>query len=100
MISQEPQAGTSVESTQSVMLTVSQGPELIYMPEVIGLSEEEAKMLLTVEGILQYDIIEEVNPEVPAGYVFAQIPDAEEQVTADDDVVLNVSTDAADAAEQ
>ena len=57
-------------------------------------------MLLTVEGILQYDIIEEVNPEVPAGYVFAQIPDAEEQVTADDDVVLKVSTDAADAAEQ
>ena len=100
VISQEPQAGTSVESTQSVMLTVSQGPELIYMPEVIGLSEEEAKMLLTVEGILRYDIIEEVNPEVPAGYVFAQIPDAEEQVTADDDVVLKVSTDAADAAEQ
>ncbi|MDR0287579.1 MAG: leucine-rich repeat protein [Clostridiales bacterium] len=50
VISQDIPAGSEIENNVTVKLTVSHGPEMISVPNVIGLTEEEARYDLTILG--------------------------------------------------
>ena len=51
VITQDPPAGTSVEPGQTVELTVSKGAAGFEMPDVVGMTETEAKAALSAKGL-------------------------------------------------
>ncbi|HXV33705.1 MAG TPA: PASTA domain-containing protein [Gaiellaceae bacterium] len=51
VIRQDPGAGTEVEEGEVVALTVSLGPELVAVPDVVGLAEEDALAALADAGL-------------------------------------------------
>lgn len=50
MIGQEPEAGTTVYHHDQIKVRISQGPEMVEVPNVTALSMEEAKQKLTDLG--------------------------------------------------
>ncbi|MGH9235913.1 MAG: Stk1 family PASTA domain-containing Ser/Thr kinase, partial [Acidimicrobiales bacterium] len=76
---QDPEAGTEADEGSTVTLTVSQGPEAVVVPDVVGRTQTEASQILTAEGFVVNPVAEE-NSEVEEGVVFAQDPPANGQV--------------------
>lgn len=74
IISQEPEAFTEIEVGSNVNLVVSKGPEvvLVDMPNIIGLTEQEAKNALLAHDLIPGEVTNEPNEEYPEGQVFWQ----------------------------
>ncbi len=86
----EPGAGDRAEAGLVVVLVVSDGPGLLVVPDVTGLSSDEAQAALAEVGL---SVIEstEVSDSVPAGQVVRTEPGAGETAEAGLVVVLVVS---------
>jgi len=76
VISQDPKGGTRAELGSTVVLTISLGKEMGLVPEIVGLTEAEAKELLREAGF-------EADPQpgtnsatIAAGSVISQDPPA------------------------
>jgi len=80
IISQDPEAGIKVEKDTMVKVVVSKGEELITIPDVVGLSRDDAIAKLVRIGLEIGEIIEEENDEVPAGAIISQAPEADTEV--------------------
>ncbi len=80
IISQDPEAGIKVEKDTMVKVVVSKGEELITIPDVVGLSRDDAIAELVRIGLEIGEIIEEENDEVPAGAIISQAPEADTEV--------------------
>lgn len=92
VVRQDPEADTTVKVTYSpINLYVSEGKEKTPMPELIGKSVSQAKVLLNQLGI-EFEIKEEHRDNVAAGQVYDQIPYPEAEIVADEvQAVLYVS---------
>ncbi len=90
VIRQDPAAGTSMQRLAPVIVTVSRGPSLAPLPNVVGLSAADARDSLDARG---FQVIEVAafNEDVPAGTVLAQNPLAGATVDRRSVVVLRVS---------
>lgn len=90
VISQEPEAGTSLQRLEPVTVTVSRGPSLAPLPNVVGLSADAARADLDGRG---FQVIEVAafNDDVPAGTVLGQEPLAGAMVDRRSVVVLQIS---------
>ena len=90
VISQEPPAGASLGRLEPVVLTVSRGPSLASLPNVVGLAAEAARADLDRRG---FQVIEVTafNEDVPAGTVLGQEPLAGAVVDRRSVVVLRIS---------
>ena len=90
VIRQAPAAGTSLQRLEPVIVTVSRGPSLAPLPNVVGLSATEARASLDQRG---FQVIEVAafNEDVPAGTVLGQEPLAGATVDRRSVVVLQVS---------
>lgn len=86
---QRPVAGSELAPGGRVSLSVSRGPELVAVPNVVGMTRAEAEQALTDAG-LEPDV-DEVPSEEPAGTVVAQHPTSGE-IRSGDAVRINVST--------
>lgn len=90
VISQSPAAGTSLQRLEPVIVTVSRGPSLAPLPNVVGLSADAARADLDRRG---FQVIEVAafNEDVPAGTVLGQEPLAGAVVDRRSVVVLQIS---------
>lgn len=94
IISQNPDPFTEVEVGSSVNIVVSKGPEvvLVNMPNLIGLTEDQAKNALIANGLLPGDITREANEEYEEGRVFWQSIEPGYEIETNTAIDLLVST--------
>jgi len=90
---QEPEGGTEVAVASTVVLTVSKGEESGKVPNVVGLSQDDAVDALSAAGF-ESKTTKEQNSDVPAGDVIEQSPAAGTSATTGSSVTLTVSTGA------
>lgn len=90
IISTDPSPGQSIKHHSTVSAVVSKGREPITIPNVVGISEDEASTTLTDLG-LQVSTTEEFSDDVAAGVVISQDPVADETRYRSDSVSLVVS---------
>jgi len=74
IISTDPVAGTKVPENTSITVTVSSGAAAILMPELKGMTEEQAKLALTNAKLNLGTITQENSATVPAGQITATDP--------------------------
>ncbi|MDE6675931.1 MAG: Stk1 family PASTA domain-containing Ser/Thr kinase [Acetatifactor sp.] len=90
VINTDIQADTEVEPGSTVVLTVSAGTGAVDVPEVTGLTYEEAYNKITLAG-LQVNRLESYSPTTEKGRVISQTPNGGDPVAEGASVTLNVS---------
>lgn len=88
----EPAAGTEVEVGSLLTLIPSLGPRLIEVPDLSGLTEQQAKKRLTQAGLKVEKISRISHDEVRRGLVVRTSPPAGEEVKAGSKVELVISS--------
>ncbi len=90
VVEQEPIAGARLELGEQVVLSVSDGPAGIRVPEFGEVTAGEAVRLLTSLGLV--GVVEEVHDEsVPQGQIVGTIPAEGTRVVAGDQVRVQLS---------
>jgi beta-lactam-binding protein with PASTA domain len=84
-----PRAGVEVERGTRITLFVSEGPEQVAVPDVIGLSSDSAELRLRAEGLAV--AVQEQESEEAEGTVIAQTPGGGAQVDVGTTVTITVS---------
>lgn len=92
VITQLPQAGSSVASGSSVSITVSSGPEKISVPDVRGQTQSLATTAIVSTGLMLGSIARQSSSSVPVGTVISQLPIAGSLVAKGSTVDLIVSS--------
>jgi serine/threonine-protein kinase len=92
VIGQEPPAGTKADRGSTIILHVSQGQAPVKVPNVTGITEQEATDALTGAGFNVPAPIQQASDTVPSGRVIAQDPKAGTQAPKGANVILTVST--------
>jgi serine/threonine-protein kinase len=87
---QRPAPGQRLEEGQTVTILVSRGVQQVEVPEVTGLSQEEAEAEIAQAG-LQVGSVSTENSETEAGIVIAQSPEARTEVDRNSAVNIVVS---------
>ncbi|HHY47339.1 MAG TPA: Stk1 family PASTA domain-containing Ser/Thr kinase [Firmicutes bacterium] len=80
VISQRPPAGTRVKVNTPVHVVVSQGKEMVAVPDLYGLDLREARIALEDAGLVVGAQSEDYSPDVAPGKVMAQVPQAGQRV--------------------
>ena len=91
VISQEPSAGTKIDSGGTVEVVVSRSPELEPVPDVTGLSRAEAEAALKAGGFETGNVTEAFNSSVPKGRVASQDPQGGTQASRGSPVSIVIS---------
>ena len=94
---QTPSSGEKVSVGSAVNLTVSMGNQQGQVPNVIGLSQDDANAVITAAGF-KVTTIKASSANVPPGDVMAQSPAAGVVTAAGSTVTITVSTGPAPAA--
>lgn len=94
VISQMPYGGELAAQDNIVVLTVSTGPVIIYMPNLIGMTQSEALEVIEAMGLTIDEIIEEINETAVSGTVTSQIPVAESDILEETAVSLVIAKQA------
>ncbi|MBA3629413.1 MAG: Stk1 family PASTA domain-containing Ser/Thr kinase [Actinobacteria bacterium] len=92
VISQNPEGGSRVERGTTVTLTVSRGPTPSNVPEIVGLSLEDAEAALEDEGLVLGATADEPSDEFDEGIVSDQSPDPGDEVEEGSPVDVTVSS--------
>jgi serine/threonine-protein kinase len=90
VISQSPEAGTTLQHGSPVDVVLSLGPQPIEVPKVTGLTEEQASAVLLSAG-LGVAVQEEYSDSVPRGQVVRQQPGPRTGVERESTVTIWVS---------
>ena len=99
VISQIPAAGESVSPGTPVLLTVSEGPQPIIVPNVVGLAQAEAQTAITAVGLSVGGVARQHSATVLWGFVISQSPEAGASMVPGTAVALTVSDGPEGAAE-
>lgn len=91
VISQDPQAGTEIKRGRSVHIVISKGPVEVQVPNLRGLSEDQAATLLEGNGLCRGTLSRLHGSPLSAGMVTAQAPFAGRKVLRGTCVDLLVS---------
>ncbi len=91
VIEQDPEAGERIDEGGLVTLTVSKGPRQTEVPEVIGLTQDEAEAEITAAKLTVGEISTESSDEFEAGTVISQSPEPGEEVDVRSEVDLVIS---------
>jgi len=94
VISQKPDGGSRVERGTTVALTVSRGPAPVTVPELVGLSLEDAEAALEDEGLVLGESTDEPSDEFDEGIITDQSPDPGDEVEDGSPVDVTVSSGA------
>ena len=76
VISQSPAKGTQVDKGAAVSFVLSQGPPLVSVPKVVGLSDADAIKALQAAGFSPLAGASQFDKSVPLGQVISQTPGA------------------------
>ncbi|MCR5598205.1 MAG: Stk1 family PASTA domain-containing Ser/Thr kinase [Lachnospiraceae bacterium] len=83
-------AGTGLNSGDAVTIMVSSGTDGIMLPDVSGMTQAEATVLLENEGF-GVRVVKENSTEVPKGNVISQDPKGDSRLRRGTEIVLTVS---------
>ncbi|GAB6955028.1 Stk1 family PASTA domain-containing Ser/Thr kinase [Mediterraneibacter glycyrrhizinilyticus] len=72
VISTDPAAGMEVEEGTHVKMYVSMGVEKVEVPQITGITSEEAQAALAAVGLIGGSVTEEYSEEYDTGYVISQ----------------------------
>jgi eukaryotic-like serine/threonine-protein kinase len=76
VIGQSPAAGTSVLTGSSVDVTIARAPELVSVPNVAGLTAEDARQRLRAADLVPGPVTRAASDTLPADVVIATDPGA------------------------
>ncbi|MFB9659428.1 PASTA domain-containing protein [Glycomyces mayteni] len=88
----DPAAGEEVKSGTPVTVYVSDGFPPLNVPDVVGLSQEDATAALEAEGLAAGAVTQRHSDSIPEGSVIEQSPGADAPAGPDDPVDLVVSS--------
>jgi len=88
VISQMPEPFSRVKRGRHVYVVVSKGGKLYEVPDVCGLSEREAKLLLEQKGLKVGEIRKQPSDQSQKGTVICQVPPPD--TTVGSDVLVNL----------
>ena len=88
---QEPEAGSEIKKDRDVRIMISKGTRHIIMPNLLALSEQQARMIMEENGISRGHLSRTFNPNIETDHVIVQIPAAGATVTRGASVNLLVS---------
>lgn len=92
VISQDPEPDTKIKVTRTVTLSVSLGPELREVPDVIGYTLNDARIKINKNELNVTDPIQErTSNDYPAGVVIDQDPKPGSKLSKGSGVLLFVS---------
>jgi beta-lactam-binding protein with PASTA domain len=91
VLKQDPPAGENVNEGTTVTLRVSKGKEMVSVPNVVGMSEADAKATLQQQGF-QVQTQQASSDTTPEGNVSAQDPAGGSQAAKGSVVTITVST--------
>ncbi len=80
IVAQDPVAGTSVPRDSIVKVTVVSGKQLVAVPDLRGMSEDEARQVLLDDKLKPGTASEEFDQAAPEGQVIGQSPAANVEV--------------------
>ncbi len=91
---QSVKEGSQVERDTKIEITISLGPKNIKIANVVGLSEQEAKLELLKQGFLyeNIEVLEKYDEESEPGVVLEQSPKYSQSVSADITVQIYINT--------
>ncbi len=93
VIRTSPTAGSQLQKGTSVTMTVSSGREITDVPDITGLTPQEAAdALAEVDLLLEQQVNEQASDTVPAGRILEQNPPAGAQISKGSHVTITVST--------
>jgi serine/threonine-protein kinase len=90
VLDQEVPAGTSVREGDNVTYTLSLGPELVVMPNVVNTPQEFARQRLNNLGFF-VQIVQQPSRSVSEGFVISQNPLPEARMQPQSTVFLTIS---------
>ncbi|WP_017578519.1 PASTA domain-containing protein [Nocardiopsis kunsanensis] len=86
-----PGPGTEVVEGDEVVLHVSEGPQHVDVPDVVGGSEDDARTALQEAGLGEIDVVREDSGDHDPGTVLATEPEAGQEADREDAVTVTVS---------
>lgn len=92
IIRQSPEAGTKLIEGSQVTLVVAASMDDISIPNVYGLTEDKTKKALEQEGLKNYKMTTVDSDTVEEGKVVYTSPKAGSIVSADDEIVVYISS--------
>jgi len=95
VISTYPRAGTVVDAGSEVDLDISMGPDTggptVEVPDVVGMTESDAKSVITFASLNVGTISNDYSDTVPKGFVISQSPSGGTSVSIGSSVNLTIS---------
>ncbi len=91
VIQTDPAGGTRVDEGTTVNLTVGTGPDAITVPNVVGLTEDEARANLENAGFTGSVSTRQVSSLAEEGRVTAVTPEQNSQASPSQAIVLSIS---------
>ena len=91
VIYQEPDPGSEIKKDRDVRIIISKGPKNILMPNLISLSERQARMIMEENGISQGHLTKTYFKAVEKDHIIMQVPSAGTLITRGASVDLLVS---------
>jgi beta-lactam-binding protein with PASTA domain/predicted Ser/Thr protein kinase len=92
VIDQTPPAGEKHPAKTKVRITVSSGPGKAVVPDVVGFTEDSAKVTITEAGLKVGKVVEVNDPKFDKGKVIETLPSANSSVSAGSAVTLRVAS--------
>ncbi|WP_304452518.1 Stk1 family PASTA domain-containing Ser/Thr kinase [Nocardiopsis sp. YSL2] len=93
-IGTDPGAGESAAPDAEITLNISSGPEQVQIPDLLGMTREDAEAALSQEG-LTASFQDQEDANAPAGTVISQAPAAGQSVNAGTTVTVTIATEPA-----
>ena len=88
---QEPEAGSEIKKDRDVRIMISKGTRNILMPNLVALSEQQARMIMEENGISRGQLSRTFNEDIEKDRIMAQVPAAGVMITRGAAVDLLVS---------
>ncbi len=92
VISTDPPAGQEVGAKTTITVLVSSGQELALMPNLVGMTEQDAILAITNAKLVLGTITQSDSPTVAKNLVMSSDPAANQQITAGTTVNVVIST--------
>jgi len=83
IIEQDIAAKTEIDAGETITLKVSKGVEMVIVPDLMGKTEDEAKSIITENGLKLKYVYTDINESKPDGVIIDQDLDANKEVEKD-----------------
>ena len=95
-VESDPPVGTEIEVGKTVEIAFSSGPEAVSVPNVVGMTQDQAASTLEAAGLTSGSVTEVNDPSAAAGDVVATDPAADSSAAPGSRVNLTVASNLAD----